>query len=326
MTVPVSITASVIAACAAVAVYIVLRRRRRLKSRNKAKPLSEGLASTKRSFAGRLGALFTRSSVDGAFIAELEETLLSADVGVPTCEILLDAVKDAESPSHARELLRSRMVALFTAKDEPSLDRKPHVILVLGVNGVGKTTSIAKLAYRYQTRGKRVLLAAGDTFRAAAIEQLEVWGRRLDCDVVAQKMGGDAASVAFDAVAKARARGHDVVLVDTAGRIHTKHNLMEELGKIDRVIAKAYPGAPHERWLVLDATVGQNGLNQARRFHETLGLTGLIVTKLDGTAKGGIVCAVTELGIPVVSIGVGEGMADLKPFEPRAFVDAILGS
>jgi fused signal recognition particle receptor len=300
-------------------------RKRRLKKRRRRKPLALGLKNTQKNILGRLVSVFGREKVDDVFLAELEETLILADVGVPTCKRLLKVVRNAETPDQAHELLHQEMVSLFTAAPPSVEEVRPQVILVLGVNGVGKTTTIAKLAYRYQSHGKRVLLAAADTFRAAAVEQIEVWGRRLSCKVVAQKSGADAASVAFDAVAKAKAKGYDVVLVDTAGRLHTKHNLMDELKKIDRVVGKASPGAPHERWMVMDATVGHNGLNQAREFNQALDLTGVIVTKLDGTAKGGIVCAVSELGIPVVSLGVGEGMEDLRPFDAKTYVDAILG-
>jgi len=199
------------------------------------------------------------------------------------------------------------------------------VVLVLGVNGVGKTTTIAKLTRAYQGEGRRVLLVAGDTFRAAAMEQLKEWGGRLGCEVIAQGPGADAAAVAFDGVAKAKAAGFDVVMIDTAGRLHTKNNLMEELAKIGRVISKACEGAPHEKLLVVDATFGANGLVQARQFHDAVGLTGVIVTKLDGTAKGGVMLSVAqELGLPITHIGVGEGMRDLKPFDAREFVDSIL--
>ncbi len=313
----------VIAALTTWAIYIFYRRWK-LKRGYPVRPLAERLRKTNQNLAGRLGALFTRSTVDDSFLAELEETLLSADVGIESCEKLLDAVRTAPTPAEARSLLHREMITLLSFDAAPRDIEKPYVIVVLGVNGVGKTTTIAKLAYRFQGRGQRVLLAAGDTFRAAAAEQLKAWGRRLGCEVVAQKPGADAASVAFDAVTKAQAKGYDVVLVDTAGRLHTKANLMEELRKLDRVINKAHASAPHDRWLVLDATVGQNGLAQARQFHQELGLTGVIVTKLDGTARGGIVCSVIELGIPVVSIGVGEGMQDLRPFDPHLFVDAII--
>lgn len=321
----VAISAGVAALGGVVAYFLVHHMRFRKGVREK--PLSEGLSATHRNIGARLRALFSRHAVDDAFLAELEETLISADIGMDTSLRLLSVVSAASTPVEAKRLLRKEMITLFT--DTPSLTleelNKPRIILILGVNGVGKTTSIAKLAYRFQGKGQRVLLAAGDTFRAAAIEQLKVWGDRLRCDVVAQNIGSDSASVVFDAVSKAKAKGHDVVLVDTAGRLHTKYNLMEELKKISRVISKAHPGAPHEKWLVLDATVGQNGLNQAKQFHEALQLTGMIVTKLDGTARGGIVCSITELGVPVVAIGVGEGMHDLKHFDPLAFVDAILG-
>jgi fused signal recognition particle receptor len=199
------------------------------------------------------------------------------------------------------------------------------VILLAGVNGVGKTTVAGKLAGLYGRQGKRVVLVAADTFRAAAGEQLEHWGRRVGAEVVRDQAGGDPAAVAYDGVAAAQARKADVVLVDTAGRLHTKSNLMDELRKVKRTLGKAMPGAPHDVWLILDATVGQNGLAQARQFHEALGVTGVILTKLDGTAKGGIVLAVAgELGLPVRYIGVGEGVEDLQAFEPEAFVDALL--
>lgn len=276
----------------------------------------------------KLKSIFRRSTIDDAFLAELEETLLTADVGAATCERLIGAVRSAKTPDQACDVMRDEMLKLFKSGERGAgsgeRGSKPNIILVLGVNGVGKTTTIAKLAHRFQSEGKKVLLVAGDTFRAAAIEQLGVWGERLGCEVVAQKIGADAAAVAFDAVEKSKVKGHDIVLIDTAGRLHTKQNLMEELKKIDRVIGKACPGAPHERWLVIDATVGQNGLNQAREFHQSLGLTGIIVAKLDGTAKGGIICAVAELGVSILSIGVGESLEDLLPFDPHAFVDAIL--
>lgn len=306
------------------AAYVFLQSRKG-RRRNRPRPLSEKLSATHKSLGLRLNNVFARDSIDDEFMAELEKTLLSADVGIKTSERVLDVVSRATSTKDARRLLRKEMTLLLAKSRPDSQVELPRVILVLGVNGVGKTTSIAKLAYRFQGHGQRVLLAACDTFRAAAIEQLQVWGRRLGCDVVAQEIGSDAASVAFDAVSKAKSKGHEIVLIDTAGRLHTKHNLMEELKKIDRVIGKAHAAAPHEKWLVIDASVGQNGLNQAQQFHEALGLTGVIVTKLDGTARGGIVCSIVEMGIPVVSIGVGEGIQDLRPFDAHAFVDAILG-
>jgi fused signal recognition particle receptor len=218
------------------------------------------------------------------------------------------------------------MVATLGSEAAPP-SASPHVVLVLGVNGVGKTTTIAKLAHRAKEAGRSVLLVAGDTFRAAAIDQLIVWAKRLGCDVVAQAPGADAASVAFDGVERAKARGYDVVIVDTAGRLHTKRHLMEELKKVTRVVDRALPGAPHEKLLVIDATVGANGLAQAREFHQAVGLTGVVVTKLDGTAKGGVVLAVAgELKLPITHVGVGEKMEDLKPFDAREFVNSILGS
>jgi len=290
------------------------------KKKDKATPMT---ADTNAGLGQKLKKIFRRSSVDDEFLAELEETLLTSDVGVATCERLIDAVRTAKTPDQARDGMRDEITKLFTTLPDVSSE-VPRVILVLGVNGVGKTTTIAKLAHSFQGEGKKVLLVAGDTFRAAAIEQLGIWGERLGCDVVAQKIGADSAAVAFDAVEKARAKGYDIVLIDTAGRMHTKQNLMEELKKIDRVIGKAYPGAPHDRLLVIDATVGQNGLNQAREFHQALGLTGIIVAKLDGTAKGGIICAVAELGVPILSIGVGEGMEDLLPFDAKAFTASVM--
>jgi fused signal recognition particle receptor len=293
------------------------------KNKNKTVPMT---TDTNGRLARKLKLLFRRSSVDDEFLAELEETLLTSDVSVAMCEKLIDAVKTTRTPERAKDAMRDEMMKLFEARDGrwEMGGEKPTIILVLGVNGVGKTTTIAKLAHRFQSEGKKVLLVAGDTFRAAAIEQLGVWGERLGCDVVAQKIGADSAAVAFDAVEKAKARGYDIVLIDTAGRMHTKQNLMEELKKMDRVVGKAYPGAPHDRWLVIDATVGQNGLNQAREFHQALGLTGIIVAKLDGTAKGGIVCSIAELGVPIISVGVGESMEDLMPFDPKAFIASVV--
>ncbi len=288
-------------------------------------PLTVGLKSTHDRIASRFNDLMGRGTLDERFFADLEATLVEADVGIDVTATLLASVRKEPDASAVKHALAQRLTALFSS--HRPVEGHPRVILVLGVNGVGKTTTIAKLARAFQNEGKRVLLVAGDTFRAAAVEQLQVWGERLKVEVVAQAHGADPAAVAFDGVEKAKAKGYDVVLIDTAGRLHTKVNLMEELKKVGRVIAKALPGAPHERWLVLDATVGSNGLNQARQFHEAIDLTGAIVTKLDGTAKGGIVCAVAgQLGIPITHIGVGEGMDDLRPFDPQAFVDAILQS
>jgi len=264
---------------------------------------------------------------------ELEGALLAADVGIAAATALMDAVRDLVRQSgeadadSVRTVLKEVMIErLRTGGKVATALNSPHVILLAGVNGVGKTATAGKLAGLYAQQGKRVVLVAADTFRAAAGEQLALWGRRVGAEVVRQQAGGDPAAVAYDGVAAARARKADVVLVDTAGRLHTKSNLMDELRKVKRTLGKAMPGAPHDVWLILDATVGQNGLAQARQFHAALGVTGVIMTKLDGTAKGGIVLAVAgELGLPLRYIGVGEGVEDLQAFEPEAFVDALLG-
>ena len=288
-------------------------------------PLTVGPASAQGRIMGRIRALVGSPSADARFWSELEEALIEADVGVDVTSRLLAEVRGESDPQSVRRILAERMIALFPTPAEAPCTG-PRVVLVLGVNGVGKTTTIAKLASLSRAQGKRVLLVAGDTFRAAASEQLEEWGRRLEIEVISQGHGSDSAAVAFDGVSKAAAKGYDVVLVDTAGRLHTKRNLMEELKKVSRVIGKALPGAPHEKLIVIDATVGANGLAQAREFNEAVGLTGAVVAKLDGTARGGVVLAVAgELAIPISYIGVGEGVDDLRPFDARSFVDSILG-
>jgi len=270
---------------------------------------------------------------------ELETALLAADVGTASATVLMEAVRslvrqsgeaDADSVRTVlKEVMTTRLRTAMTADASGARVFSPptlRVILLVGVNGVGKTSTAGKLAGRYHHDGKRVVLVAGDTFRAAAGEQLELWGKRVGADVIGHQGGGDPAAVAFDGLAAAKARKADVVLIDTAGRLHTKSNLMDELRKITRTLSKAMPGAPHEVLLVLDATVGQNGLAQARQFHEALGVTGVVLTKLDGTAKGGIVLAIAgELGLPVQYIGVGEGVEDLQAFDPESFVEALLG-
>lgn len=257
--------------------------------------------------------LFCRKKQKEALFT-LEEALLAADLGPEAVQSLL---------AH-RDETKIRAVLLERFQTEAhSLDfnQRPGIILMVGVNGVGKTTTVAKLVHYYQNQGKKVLLAAADTFRAAAIEQLQVWGERLGVEVVAQAKGADAAAVAFDAISKAKAKDYDLVIVDTAGRQHTKANLMEELKKIKRVAQKAADGLPIEIWLTLEAQVGQTGLMQAREFHQALGLTGSLLTKMDGTAKGGILFSITkEMQIPVLFLGVGEGLEDLKPFHPQQFV------
>ena len=272
------------------------------------------------------------TDADEAFFEELEETLILADLGMDTA---LDAVeklrtrvrkeklRDQEEVREAlREVLMEEMAVGDTALD---LSTSPSVVLFIGVNGVGKTTSIGKLAHRLKSQGKRVLLCAADTFRAAAADQLQIWAERAGCELIRQHEGADPGAVLFDALQAAKARGVDVVLCDTAGRLHNKANLMAELSKLSKIIDRECPGAARETLLVLDATTGQNGLIQARQFKETAGLTGIVLTKLDGTAKGGIVVAIAkELGVPVKLAGVGEGIEDLKPFDSRSYVEAII--
>ena len=293
-----------------------------------------GLAKTREGLLGALRRLLPGSrKLTPELYEELESALLAADVGIAAATALMDAVQsmvrqsgEADAESVRAVLKRAMIERLRTdGKAAPPLN-SPHVILLVGVNGVGKTATAGKLAGLYGRQGKRVVLVAADTFRAAAGEQLAVWGRRVGAVVVRQQTGGDPAAVAYDGIMAAQARKADVVLVDTAGRLHTKSNLMDELRKVKRTLGKAMPGAPHDVWLILDATVGQNGLAQARQFHAALGVTGVILTKLDGTAKGGIVLAVAgELGLPLRYVGVGEGVGDLQAFEPGTFVDALLG-
>jgi fused signal recognition particle receptor len=295
---------------------------------------------TKRSWFGRIGQLFTRGSLDEEDWEELEALLLGADVGVHTTERVLERLRERvardriRDPETARQALADELVAILDLPGRGKLWResddggpvpRPAVILVVGVNGAGKTTSIGKLAYAFKLDGESVLIGAADTFRAAAIDQMKVWGERVGVDVVAHRPGADPGAVAFDTLAAAESRGADVVLIDTAGRLHTKFNLMEELRKIRRVLERKDPTAPHEVLLVLDATTGQNGLMQAKAFTEAVDVTAVCLAKLDSTAKGGIVFAVAdELGIPVRFVGTGEKVSDLAPFEPHAFVHALL--
>jgi fused signal recognition particle receptor len=295
--------------------------------------LRERLGRTREALSGGLDRLFRgRKVVDAELLEELEELLITADIGVETSLYLIQAL---EEKLRRRELadveklkaaLQAEMVGLLTSPGAPDRSARPWVVLVVGINGVGKTTTIAKLAHQDRQQGHTPILVAADTFRAAAVEQLEIWGGRIGAAVVKQKTGADPAAVVFDGLAAGLARGADTVYVDTAGRLHTKVNLMEELKKIHRTAAKKIPGAPHEVLLILDATTGQNALNQARLFHEAVGVTGLILTKMDGTAKGGVALGVVhETGIPLKYIGVGEAMEDLRPFDAEAFVEAILG-
>lgn len=290
-----------------------------------------GLAKSRRALAeGFHGALGTSPSGQAVSFEELEAAMIQADIGVRTTERFLTELK--RSGDREESVVRKRLQELIAASLRPEVDSRvaaarPLVVLAVGVNGVGKTTTVAKLAARARSEGHSVLLGACDTFRAAAIEQLRVWGDRLGVEVIHQQPGSDPAAVAFDAVTAAKARGIDVVLIDSAGRLHTKHSLMDELTKVKRVIAKAQPDAPHEVLLVLDATVGQNGLSQARAFHAALGVTGIAVTKVDGTPKGGIVVAVVEeLGVPVKWLGLGESADALVPFDADAFAEGLVGA
>lgn len=293
----------------------------------------QGLQRSKELLNDGLGGLLRLDRpVDEALLEELEEVLISADLGVETAREFVERVRQESrrgrltTPREVRaELKRFLAETLATASSPLELGERPSVILVLGVNGSGKTTTCGKLALALRAAGKSVLLAAADTFRAAAIEQIEGWGRRAGVEVIRQGAGADPSAVVFDAVRAARARGVDALIVDTAGRLHTKLPLMEELAKIRRVVARQLPGAPHESLLVLDATTGQNGLIQARTFHAGVGLTGVVLTKLDGTAKGGIVIRIhRELGLPIKLVGIGERVEDLQPFDPAAFVSALL--
>jgi fused signal recognition particle receptor len=309
----------------------------RLEQKPQAQVASErvrgALAKTRDALRRRLADVFGGDRGLDAILASLEEVLLAADVGMPTTTRILAAVRarcgSEREPTEAkvREALRVAIEeSLGEPPPRPRTGGKPWVILVSGVNGVGKTTSIGKLAARFAAAGNRVLLVAADTFRAAAIDQLGVWAERVGADLVRHQSGADPAAVAFDGVKAAAARGVDVVIVDTAGRLHTRENLMEELRKMTRVIGKAIPGAPHETWLVLDATTGQNAIHQAKVFSEALGVTGIVVTKLDGTAKGGAALAVREeLGVPIVWLGVGEGVEDIRPFSAAEFATALVG-
>ncbi|MBS1105181.1 MAG: ftsY [Deltaproteobacteria bacterium] len=294
--------------------------------------LVDRLARTRSAFIGRLGALVGTRKVDGEVLEELEALLFGADLGVKTAESLLESVRSKASggdASQLRQVLREAILEKLRRVEAPApvMAAKPYVVLVLGVNGSGKTTTIGKLAARYRAAGQRVVMGAGDTFRTAAIEQLEIWGERVDCEVVKGQPGGDPAAVAFDTVKVAMARGFDVAIIDTAGRLQTKAPLMEELRKIARVIGRDCPGAPHEVLLVLDANTGQNAISQARIFTEAAGVTGLVLTKLDGTAKGGVLVGLAdEFRIPVRYVGVGEAPEDLRDFDAEEFVDALFGA
>jgi fused signal recognition particle receptor len=296
------------------------------------KKTEQGVKRSKEAWFSKITRLFDRARVDESVWEELEELLISADVGVDTTADLIQRVKErvktekiSDGPK-VREVLKQEMVRKLSldGASPQKIVSSPEVILVAGVNGSGKTTSIAKLAHSYKKDGKRVILAAADTFRAAAIEQLQKWGDRIGVEVIAHRQGGDPGAVVFDALEAARGRGVHVVIVDTAGRLHTKFNLMEELKKIKRVASRIDQSAPHQVLLVLDATTGQNGLAQAKYFTEAIGITGIFLAKLDGTAKGGIVLSICDsLKIPILYIGTGEGVEDLAPFDAQAFVEAL---
>ncbi|MBM2832525.1 MAG: ftsY [Dehalococcoidia bacterium] len=295
----------------------------------------QAVKPSREAWFGKVMRLFDRPSLSDELWEELEEVLIAADVGMKTTAELIGRVRQrakaekAAQPASVRELLKEEMVALLTVTGgapDRQPGRVPWIILVVGVNGSGKTTSIAKLAYSFQQSGKKVLLAAADTFRAAAIDQLKVWGERAGVEVVAHQPGADPGAVVFDALEAAASRQVDVVLIDTAGRLHTRVNLMEELKKVKRVASRKDVTAPHEVLLVLDATTGQNGLVQAKHFTEAAGVTGIVLAKLDGTAKGGIVLAISaELKLPILYIGTGEKLDDIAPFDARAFVEALCG-
>lgn len=304
------------------------------KENNEAKSYKDGMSKTRSSISEKLNNLIARyRQVDEEYFEELEEALIMADVGVMTVMDLIDALKfevkrkNIKDPQEVNEVIADKLVEIYYNEDDESISELNYdtdgltVILVVGVNGVGKTTSIGKLAAQLKREDKHVVLAAGDTFRAGAIEQLEEWGKRAEVDVIKQAEGSDPAAVIFDAIKAAKSRNADVLICDTAGRLQNKVNLMNELAKIKRVIEREVPNAPHEVLLVLDATTGQNALNQAKTFSEVTDVTGIVLTKLDGTAKGGIVLAIrNELNIPVKLVGFGEAIDDLKKFDPHAFV------
>jgi len=295
--------------------------------------LKNGLGKTRGSFNSSLGPIVSGQKIDDDTLEDIETLLLSADMGVETTTAIVQDLAQKLSRKELADgqalfnILREDLKTILNASEAPLVidqTKQPFVILMIGVNGVGKTTTIGKLARQFQSQGHSVMLAAGDTFRAAAVEQLQVWGERNDIPVIAQQSGADSASVIFDAVEAARARNIDILIADTAGRLHTQSNLMEELKKVKRVISKLDDSAPHEVMLVVDAGTGQNALTQAKQFHDAIGITGITMTKLDGTAKGGIVFAIAkQLDIPIRFIGVGEGIDDLQPFHADEFVDAL---
>ncbi len=294
--------------------------------------LKQGLTKSREGWAQKLGAIIQNRRWDEQSIEMMEESLIAADVGVKATQKLVDSLRKQypsgteDSAGEMEARLREAMIQMLMPKGEakPPPSARPWVILFLGVNGVGKTTTIGKIAAQYRNADKKVLLVAGDTFRAAAIEQLEAWGKRAGVETIKHRAGADPSAVVFDGMQAAKSRGVDALLIDTAGRLHTKVHLIEELKKIRRVIARELPDAPHETLLVLDATTGQNGLQQARVFKENTDITGIVLTKLDGTAKGGVIIGIQEeLSVPVRYVGVGEEIEDLQPFDPPGFVQAL---
>jgi len=295
--------------------------------------LKTGIQKTRSGLVDRLeDVLAGKKEIDAELLEELEYTLITADIGVSTVEDILERIrqrvdrKQTADAQEIRNLIREQLLDVLRASETPvrSVKQPPAVVVLVGVNGAGKTTTIGKLAHRFQGEGRKVLLCAADTFRAAAIEQLDVWAQRAGVEMIRQKTGADPSAVVFDALQAAKARGVDYVIVDTAGRLHTKENLMAELEKMRRTASRVVPGAPHEVWLVLDATTGQNGLEQARKFTESAGVTGIVLTKLDGTAKGGVIVAIArELNLPIRYVGIGEKLDDLLPFEPDKFIGSL---
>ncbi|SHE58433.1 signal recognition particle-docking protein FtsY [Thermoanaerobacter uzonensis DSM 18761] len=293
--------------------------------------IKEGLLKTRENLTSKIDSIVTIGrKIDEELLEELEEILILADIGISTTSKIIEGIRQKAKErknydaSQIKELLAEEVYEILQKDVEPFTLTSPMVILVVGVNGVGKTTTIGKLAYLYKKEGRKVMLAAGDTFRAAAIDQLEIWAERVNCPIIKHQEGSDPASVIFDGIQASKARGIDILICDTAGRLHNKKNLMEELRKIRRVIDREYPEARVETFLVLDATTGQNALQQAKIFKEVSDITGIVLTKLDGTAKGGIVVAIkSELNVPIRYIGIGEGIEDLQAFDAKSFVSAI---
>jgi fused signal recognition particle receptor len=295
--------------------------------------LKTGIQKTRAGLVDRIEDVISgKKEIDAELLEELEYTLITADLGVRTVDDILERIRQqvdrkmAGDAAEIRNLIREELLEVLRASEAPIrvVTTPPAVVMVVGVNGAGKTTTIGKLANRFLGEGRKVLLCAADTFRAAAIEQLEVWAQRAGVEMIRQKTGSDPSAVIFDSLQAAKARGVDYVIVDTAGRLHTKENLMAELEKMRRTCQRVVPGSPHEVWLVLDATTGQNGLEQARKFTGSAGVTGIILTKLDGTAKGGVVVAIArELNLPIRFVGIGEKIDDLLPFEPDKFVESL---